>query len=102
LEIKLKIEDTHKSGERKATHDPIACYETLRLGARRWAHFTSEVDNGRDLFRRENYAKIREVATDIDAQTRAGAFSAALKRLWDEADHDEWNAKARNYVDILQ
>lgn len=39
---------------------------------------------------------------DTDARNSGGAFSAALKKLWAEADQDEWNLKARNYVDVVQ
>lgn len=84
------------------THDFNSCYDGLRLASRAWAHFKSEVDNGRDLFRRENYHRIRDLANETDAKSRGGAFSAALKKLWDEADQDDWNVKARNYNNVEQ
>jgi hypothetical protein len=100
LENKLKLED--RANGKKPVHDFASCFKALQAGSRCWAHFTSEVDNGWDLFRRLNGAKIREVAAGIDAKSSGGAFSAALKLLWNGADQDEWNAKARNYKNVPQ
>lgn len=86
----------------EANHDFDKCYEALRLGSRCWAHFTSEVDDGRDLFRRLNQARIREVANEIDCVNRGGAFSAALAQEWKKEDSVEWNRRAREFVDVHQ
>lgn len=87
---------------RDAGHDYDKCFEGLRLGSRALAHFQSEVDNGRDLFRRLNYSRIREAATEIGAGSSGGAFSAALAREWRKEDQDSWNRKAKEFVDIYQ
>lgn len=84
------------------SHDPDKCYEAMRLASRLWAHFVSEVDDGRDLFRRENYQRIREVAQGLDCQSSGGAFSAALKQEWGMADQVDYNRRAREYVDVFQ
>jgi len=85
-------------------HDPVKCFDSLRLGSRCWAHFTSEVDDGRELFRKENYNLIREEAIRTDAKSRGGAFSKALARLWNNlgAEQESYNARARREIDIHQ
>lgn len=87
---------------KEAGHDFDKCFESLRLGSRCWAHFVSEVDGGRDLFRRLNYQRIREAAASIEAASPAGAFSAALAQEWAKEDKDTWNRKARDFVDVFQ
>lgn len=87
---------------RKAGHNPDKCYESMKLGSRCWAHFTSEVDDGRDLFRRLNYSRIKEVASGIEAASGGGAFSAALAQEWKKEDRNEWDKKAREFVDVYQ
>lgn len=83
-------------------HDYEKCREALKRGSRCWAHFSSEVDSGRDLFRRLEIGRIRLAAEEIAARNRGGAFSAALAQEWKKEDHLEWDKRAREYVDIYQ
>lgn len=83
-------------------HDPDACFEAMRLGSRSLAYFSSEIDSGRDLFRMENYNKIRALARTKEGSTQ-GAFSAAWKEMWDyEEDQESWNRRARTEVDVYK
>lgn len=83
-------------------HDPVKCLEAVRLGSRRWAHFASDVDDGRDLFRRLNSDAIREAARDIKAGNSGAAHAKALKNLWERANQEEWNKMAKKQIDIFQ
>ena len=74
----------------------------MKVGSRCWAHFLSEVDNGRDLFRRENYPEVRNLASGLDCRTKGGAFSKALGILWSKAEQGEYNERSRTEVDIDQ
>ena len=56
-------------------HDPANCYEALRTGSRALAYFSTEVDSGRDLFRLENYNKIRALAKTKSAATSQGSYT---------------------------
>lgn len=83
-------------------HDPQRCLEAIRAGSRCWAHFSSEVNNGRDLFRIINYAEISEEAKTVQCNKRGGAFSKVLAKRWSEADKDEWDRKAREMDNIFE
>lgn len=91
-----------KKGTSILTHDPNKCFEAMRLGSRCWAHFVSEVDDGRDLYRRLNQDKIREKALELSGKVTGGTTSSALKVLWEAADKDDWNRRAREFVDVYQ
>lgn len=96
----VKVEDD--SDDAADQHDPKKCREALRLGSRCWAHFSSEVDNGRELFKRVNHEVIREAATNMVAENKGARYAKALKKLWSDADQDEWNRMAREHVDVFQ
>lgn len=93
-----------KDGEKMVgpVHDPVKCLAALRLGSRCWAHFSSEVDDGRELFRRENSESIRDKALTIKAGNTGAAHAIALKELWEVADQSEWNKRAREEIDIFR
>lgn len=81
-------------------HDPVSCLNAMKLASRCWASFSSEPSNGTDLFRRENWDKIKALAPLMECSNPGGAFSAALKQMWDESDQDEWNDRARDVKDV--
>lgn len=74
----------------------------MRIGSRALAYFTTETDSGRDLFRVENIKAIRDLAKTLleSSGSAQGAFSSAWKQLWDYADHEFWDHKARTEIDI--
>lgn len=74
----------------------------MKKAVKLWAPFTGEAANGRDLFRQENQDDIRRLALEMDARTPQGQFSAALAKLWEEADQDEWERRARLNVDVVK
>jgi hypothetical protein len=94
--------EKHSAPPRTAFHDPIKCYESIKAGSRMWAHFTSEVDGGRDLFRVECYDRIVQEATKTQAKSPSGAFSKAFAKLWAKEDQTMWNVKARQHNDVDQ
>lgn len=95
LEAKMKQQESSKS-----VHDPVGCYRGLKKAARCWAQFSSEPNNGRDLFRVENFAAIKALSGELVSKNSGGAFSAALKIMWDGADQDEWETRARAKKDV--
>lgn len=101
---KKKGKDARKKEESSggAEHDPVKCFEALRRGSRCWAHFSSEVDDGRELFRRMNADAIHQEALHIEAGNSGAAHAKALKNLWQGANQAKWNKRARKYVDVFQ
>lgn len=72
----------------------------MKLASRCWAHLSSDVDNGRDLFGRMNHAKIKDFSSTVEGSSAAGRYAKAWKILWDRADQVEWDRKAKEFVDI--
>lgn len=98
-----QLRDAVPKAKNSIFHDPDACFEAMRTGSRSLAYFSTEVDSGRDLFRVENYNKIRSLAKTKSAESNQGAFSAAWKELWDyEFDQEDWNRRARTETDIYK
>lgn len=93
LEAKLKSAEAPEGS--RVAHDPVKCYSAMKKGARLWANFSTDVNSGRDLFRRENLDRIRSHAETIDgAKSPGGAFAIALKELWETEDQTEWDTRA--------
>lgn len=83
-------------------HNPDRCYEAMKAGQHCWAHFSSEVDSGRDLFRRLNHGKIKQFSNSVSSKSSGGRYAKAWKMLWDKEDKEGWNKKAREFVDVFQ
>lgn len=104
LALKKEGRSKKKKGEGFSgpVHDPDKCFEAIRLGSRCWAHFSSDTDDGRELFRRMNLDAIRNEALTIKAGNSGAAHAIALKNLWGKADQAEWHGKAKQHVDIFK
>lgn len=65
----------------------------------------SNTITARDLFISENEEEIRKCYKQISKDTGipgGGARQAAIYMMWEEADHDEWEEKARSYVHNIE
>lgn len=90
------------AGKSSAFHDSEKCYHTMKKAVKLWALFSGEPANGRDLFRRENQDSIRQLASKMDAKAPQGQYSAALAKLWDEAEQDDWERRAQLSIDVAK
>lgn len=81
-------------------HNPKACSEGLRELSKALVSMRSLETDARAVFREQNDQAIRLRARELEMTPFGAAFQVALKELWAAADHDEWEEKAREAVDV--
>lgn len=63
--------------------------------------FSNTITAARDLFISENEDEIKRRYKQMSKDTGipgGGARQAVIHMMWEEADHEEWEEKARSYV----
>jgi hypothetical protein len=86
-------------------HDPVACFEAITKLSKALVSLKSdEAPDGRELFRVQWDAAIKDKARLISTGNTAGDYQAAQKILWDmlgSKGQSDWHEKARKECDIF-